>query len=313
MFRRQPGKPDVTDASAYSRRSAAADRLWEAQDRLRGGLPAAAARVADVVAWPLERVSFAVREKLLWPAQDRAETMGAPSRALATGAVVLLAAGAGVAGLVWAAPDRPHNDAATTSVTPASEPLAVAKAAPEQPAEPTLHGAAPVFKPTDAQPGSEVDPAEAIVKSTQGEESPSSAATSSTASEAPSSSTASSSSARQQSVDGPPAGPQAIAVAGDFAGAFVLYETGEDNSEVRQAFGETATPALAKALLRRPPRLPANVKVPKAKVVNVVPAPSHGNIYPVSVSLLRVGLTSELRLEMEKRKADGWRVTNVLG
>ncbi len=317
MFRRQPGKSDAKDASAYSRRSAAADWLWEAQDRLRGGLPAAAHRVADVVTWPLERVSFAVREKLIWPAEDRAETMGAPTRALATGAVVLLAAAAGVAGLVWAAPDRPHNDAGTTSVTPASEPLAVAKAASEQPAEPTLHGAAPVFKPTDTQTGSEVDPAKATVKSTPGEESPSSsssssAATSSTASEAPSSSTASSS-ARPESVDGPPAGPRAIAVAGDFAGAFVLYETGEDNSEVRQAFGETATPALAKALLRRPPRLPANVKVPKAKVVNVVPAPSHGNIYPVSVSLLRVGLTSELRLEMEKRKVDGWRVTNVLG
>ena len=82
---------------------------------------------------------------------------------------------------------------------------------------------------------------------------------------------------------------------------------------MRTAFGETATPALSKALLRRPPRLPANVKVPKAKVVNVVPGPSQGGIYPVSVSLLRVGVTSELRLEMEKRKGDGWRVTNVLG
>ena len=53
--------------------------------------------------------------------------------------------------------------------------------------------------------------------------------------------------------------------------------------------------------------------MPKAKVVNVVPGPSHGGVYPVSVSLLRVGLTSELRLEMEKLKGEGWRVTNVLG
>ena len=53
--------------------------------------------------------------------------------------------------------------------------------------------------------------------------------------------------------------------------------------------------------------------MPKAKVLNVVPAPSHDRIYPVSVSLLRVGLTSELRLEMEQLKGDGWRVTNVLG
>jgi hypothetical protein len=53
--------------------------------------------------------------------------------------------------------------------------------------------------------------------------------------------------------------------------------------------------------------------VPKAKVLNVVPAPSLGGVYPVSVSLLRVGLTSELRLEMEELKGEGWRVTNVLG
>ena len=53
--------------------------------------------------------------------------------------------------------------------------------------------------------------------------------------------------------------------------------------------------------------------MPKAKVLNVVPAPSHGSIYPLSVSLLRVGVTSELRLEMEQLKHQGWRVTNVLG
>jgi hypothetical protein len=44
-----------------------------------------------------------------------------------------------------------------------------------------------------------------------------------------------------------------------------------------------------------------------------VPAPSHDRIYPVSVSLLRVGSTSELRLEMEQLKNKQWRVVNVLG
>ena len=75
----------------------------------------------------------------------------------------------------------------------------------------------------------------------------------------------------------------------------------------------TAVPDVTKALLQRPPRQPAGVKVPKAKVLNVVPAPSHGKIYPLSVSLLRVGTTSELRLEMEQLKDQSWRVTNVLG
>lgn len=312
MFRRQPGNPDSTDASAYSRRSAVADSLWDAQDRLRSGLPAAANRFADVAVWPLERATYALRKKLIWPAEDRAEKMGTPARVLASAAVVLLAVGVGVAGLIWAAPDGPHHNAGTTAVATTTEPLAVAKAAPERPAEPTLHGVPPVFKPTKAEvAAAKVDPAKAIVKSA-----PADSASSSTAAAATEpASTASSSAATEKlaAVDGPPAGPQAISVASDFASAFVRYETGSSDSAVRQAFGKTATPALAKALLRRPPRLPANVKVPKAKVVNVVPAPSRGGIYPVSVSLLRVGLTSELRLEMEKRKADGWRVTNVLG
>jgi hypothetical protein len=313
MFKRQPGNPDSKDASAYSRRSAVADSLWDAQDRLRRELPAAANRFADIAVWPLEQATYALRKKLLWPAEDRAEKLGTPARVLASTVVVLLAVGLGVAGLIWAAPDGPHHDAGTTAVATTSEPLAVTKAAPKQPAEPTLHGAVPDFKPTRQEiAAAEVDPAKAIVKS-----SPADTASSSTASSSPAepTSTASSATATEKlaAVDGPPAGPQAIAVADDFATAFVRYETGNSDSAVRQAFGATATPALAKALLRRPPRLPANVKVPKAKVVNVVPAPSRGGIYPVSVSLLRVGLTSELRLEMEKRKADGWRVTNVLG
>jgi len=313
MFRRQPGKSDATDASAYSRRSAVADSLWAAQDRLRSGLPAAAHRFADVAVWPLERASFALRKRVIWPAEDRADSMGTPARVLASGLVALLAAGVGVAGLIWAAPDGPHNDPGATPVAASSAPLAVAKAKPEKIAEPTLQGATPVFKPTEEEVAPEVDPAKAIVSSAPaGEASGSSSATASSSSQSSSSATATSSSPAA-SVDGPPAGPQAISVASDFAGAFVLYETGDSDSDVRKAFGETATPALAKALLRRPPRLPANVEVPKAKVVNVVPAPSRDGIYPVSVSLLRVGLTSELRLEMERRKGDGWRVTNVLG
>jgi hypothetical protein len=221
--------------------------------------------------------------------------------------VILVAAGAGVAGLIWAAPDGPQNKTAT-EVAVTSPPPAETKAAAPKRAEPTLHGATPVFEPAEAQPAGEVDPAKAIVKSTPAD----SAAKSSSASQA-SSSTSPSPAAQASTVDGPPAGPAALSVARDFASAFVVYETGGSDGSVRNAFGETATPALSKALLRRPPRLPANVKVPKAKVVNIVPAPSHGDVYPVSVSLLRVGLTSELRLEMEQLKGDGWRVTNVLG
>jgi hypothetical protein len=299
MRRRRRSRVDGENPGGSPDASAIADALWSAQDRVR-----------LTCARGFERVAFPLREQILWPLSDRVATMGVAARGLSFGALVLLAAVAGVAGLVWAAPDAPHKDTATTPVAAAgSAPLAVAKATPEK-AEPTLQGATPVFKPTRKEvAASEVDPAKAIVKSSTAR-----TASSSTASSAAEpSSTASSSAAKPASVDGPPAGPRAVAVASDFASAFVRYETGTSDSTVRRAFGETATPALAKALLRRPPRLPANVEVPKAKVVNVVPGPSRGDIYPVSVSLLRVGLTSELRLEMEKRKADGWRVTNVLG
>jgi hypothetical protein len=305
MFRRRPGIPGDDDASAYSRRSAVADSLWSAQDRIRSGFAAGLGGIAEVVRRPFEGVAHSFRTRLLWPLQDRAAAMGAPARALSTLAAVLLAAGAGVAGLILAASDG-SNVTGTTTVATRSAPAEV-KAPAKKPAEPTLQGAAPVFEPADSPPA-EVDPAKAIVKSAPAE----SSAAADTA-QPSSTAAASSAAAKDPEVDGPPAGPEAIAVARDFAGAFVLYETGETDSAVRQALSEAATPALARALLKRPPRLPANVEVPQAKVVNVVPAPSHGDVYPVSVSLLRVGLTSELRLDMEQRKGEGWRVTNVLG
>ncbi len=292
MSDQQPINSDSEDASAYSRRAAVADSVWVAQDRVRNGIGAA-----------FERVGFGFQRGLIWPLQDRAATMAAPGRALAAAAAVVLAGGALAAGSLFAgggSSDSPATQVAVNTSAPAP-----AKAPQPRPAEPTLQGAAPVFEPTESSPPSEVDPAKAIVKSAPAEDTASG--------EGAQDSAAASSSAKADAVDGPPAGPAAIAVARDFADAFLLYETGETGSEVRGAFAETASPALSRALLERPPRLPANVEVPKAKVVNVVPAPSNGDVYPVSVSLLRVGLTSELRLDMEQRKGDGWRVTNVLG
>ena len=120
--------------------------------------------------------------------------------------------------------------------------------------------------------------------------------------------------ARQRPHKVVPAGPAATKVGRQFAGAFVLYETGRSDAKVRTAFAATATPELSRSLLRRPPRLPANVKVPKAKVLNLVPGPVHGDTYTLSVSLLRVGITSELRIDMQRDKKTGeWRVTDVLG
>ncbi len=119
--------------------------------------------------------------------------------------------------------------------------------------------------------------------------------------------------AQSSELDGPPAPKAAKRVARRFAEAFVVYEVEGVDGKVRATFSSTGTRQLARSLLRRPPRQPANVKVPKAKVVNVVAGPSKGGVYTVSVSLLRVGVTSELRLEMEKGVGKKWEVTNVLG
>ena len=109
------------------------------------------------------------------------------------------------------------------------------------------------------------------------------------------------------------AGHAALAVAREFAQAFVVYETAGEKETFKAGFDATATAQLTKALLQRPPRQPADGKVPKAKVVNVVAGPSKGKARTVSVSLLRVGVTSELRIEMEQGVDKKWQVTNVLG
>jgi hypothetical protein len=259
----------------------------------------------------LDRLAWVFQRGLIWPIQDRLGFDGA-GRGLAFAVAIVLAAGAGVAGLLLVAPDSPNSSSA--QAVPVSQPLADAPVPPVAAATaPTLQGAAPVFesaKAGDVAGGKVVEQSGAAEK--QPADSTPSAAASEKVSSAPSSSSTATA-AKASKVSGPPAGPAAVAVAREFADAFVLYETGSDEASVRKAFGATASPQLSRSLLRRPPRLPANVEVPQAKVVNVVAGPSRGGIYTVSVALLRVGLTSELRLDMEREKGKRWLVTNVLG
>ena len=303
MLRRQRTETDAINAGESSRFSVIADALWTAQDRLRSALRGAPRALGAASS----RAATDFRERVYWPLSDHAATMGPAGRALSFGAVVLVAAGVGVGALIWVAPDRPDSRAATQVATETAQPLAAVKAAPAAPAGPTLHGVAPVFKHAVAGRTAGVDPAKPI------ETTPDQTSASSTSASTSAAGAASTSDAKSSGAPGPPAGPAAISVARDFAGAFVLYETGHTDSGVRKSFDESATPELSRSLLRRPPSLPANVTVPKAKVVNVVAAPSHDRVYPVSVSLLRVGITSELRLEMEQLKDKSWQVTNVLG
>jgi hypothetical protein len=263
----------------------------------------------------LEDLSLALREHLVWPVEDWVLCLGGKGRAAVAGGAVVVALGLGVAGYSIAnsggfeqAPAQPV--AATFDRAP--EPAPVAKPEPKPEPEPTLQGAAPVLKAPVEHEASEVSGSKAIERDTSsaGGGDPATDTFSTTSAARPSPTSASASTSK---VNGPPAGPEAVAVAREFADAFVVYETGGKNSTVRKTFAATAAPQVTRALLRRPPRQPAAVKVPKAKVLNLVPAPSHDGIYPVSVSLLRVGVTSELRLEMERLKKKQWRVVNVLG
>jgi hypothetical protein len=236
--------------------------------------------------------------------------------------------------------------APVVSAAPAAKPKKKAT----KPAGPTLHGAAPDFAPAkdikagvsggkavekEQAPQSSTDP-EAPAQRGAGDTPASSAkigstpqASASAQAEADSLATGSGAgvaadgtnasgvglaeNGNDSAVTGPVAPKAAKRTARRFAEAFVVYEVGGVDGKVRSAFGKTSTKQLSRALLHRPPRQPAAVKVPRAKVVNVVAGPSQEGVYPVSVSLLRVGVTSELRLELEQGVGKQWQVTNVLG
>jgi len=265
-----------------------------------------------------EDLSLSLREHLLWPVEDRLLGLEDRGRAAVAGGAVVLALGLGIGGysLLESGSSEPSATAPVAVVSKPAPEATTTAPAPEPEPEPTLHGAAPVFKPAGDQEkvgqskGVEGAAAPATSAANTGDPATDTITSSPTADAAAATTSAT---ARPAEVpDGPPAGPAAVAVARKFADAFVVYETGGAD-KARAEFKATATPELTKALMRRPPRQPAGVEVPQAKVLNVVPAPSHGTIYPLSVSLLRVGATSELRLEMEQLKNQGWRVTNVLG
>jgi hypothetical protein len=255
----------------------------------------------DVVRWPFERVAWAAEEKLIWPLRERVAGWSPPRRltagilsvvaiaAVAVGAVLVTSEGGGDAG-----PQRLARAAQNTSEPPAFTPDALD--------EPSLQGAPPALGLDEAvattPPSSGNAASEDVVRRSEDEEAPDEEA-------AP----AASASASSEPVA---AGPDAMKVARRFAEAFVVYEVGEQRALARETFDETAAPALFGALTKRPPRQPESVKVPRAKVVNIVPGPRRGKAYSVSVSLLRVGVTSELRLEL-RRNEDGWLVTDVRG
>lgn len=262
----------------------------------------------------LEDASLALRDRLVWPVEDRLFALDERGRLIVAGFVACLAAvlAVGGAALVGSGGGRATTtDAVAVATAPRSEPPEPAAGDPSP--APTLHGATPAFDDgSGAAESASVGSGTTAGSEAAGPASSGSAATAKI-STSPRSGAAARASSAPAALEGPPAGPAALAVARQFAQAFVVYETGGEESEIADAFEQTTTPELRKALLERPPRQPAGVEVPEAKVVNVVPAPSHGTVFPVSVSLLRLQVTSELRLELERLKGKRWRVVDVLG
>jgi hypothetical protein len=299
MLRRRQTNADQAALRPRSTVAAATDplrrALWAVEDRFVWEGRDALRRAFDVVRWPFEQLVWVVEQRLVWPLRERVAGWSAPARAAAGGALAAVAIGAVALGAVLATTGGGESAgretlaatelSATGSSTSPSEPA---------PAEPVLQGAAPVLGLDGA-----VATAQAPDREAAGEQSAEGT-------------DASSESAAASSSKVVPAGPAAMKVARRFAEAFVVYEVGEQPARARAAFDATAVPALAGALAKRPPRLPEKVKVPQAKVVNLVPGPRRGKAYSVSVSLLRVGVTSELRLELKKNQ-DGWLVTDVRG
>jgi hypothetical protein len=180
--------------------------------------------------------------------------------------------------------------AVSTPVTPAAQ----TKPLPVEEEGPVLRGAAPKFKPATEVEG--------VASAESGD-----ASLAAAGSVASAEGGAESSSGRAVA-----AGPAAMKVARRFSEAFVFYEVGDRSARTEAVFAETTTPRLAAALEERPPRQPESVDVPRARVLNLVPGPRRGRTYTISASLLRVGLTSELRLEL-KKKNGVWRITDVRG
>jgi hypothetical protein len=294
------------------------------RDRVNGaGMHEGFEALAELLGWSLERGLWFLR-RVAWRIEDGAAALGTRGCiAVGGGTAFFLAAAGSALFLLAGAGSGPVAAPASPATASIEQPRLIFLGAAGQPsiARPeTLHGAAPAFalSPAGRSSGgaaagratSAASPVAATISSDP--KGPNSNARSGSAAAGEANATAA-----RAVPPGPPAGPAALAVAREFAQGFVVYETGGEASGFEDAFGSTATPALRKALLARPPRQPAGVKVPRAKVLNVVAGPSRGSAYEVSVALLRVGASSELRLQMEKLKSAGkhaeWRVADVLG
>lgn len=270
--------------------------------------------VADAARWPFERLAWTAERRLVWPLRERTAGWEPPSRAAGAGVLAAVAVAAVLAGVLLSGG---HGGTTVEQVATTARVASDATQSGEPPAAgsqgPALQGVPPSFGVGKGVGVAKESSDKAAGSTADASATPSASAEAGEAVGTEAASEGGESAASASSAKPVPAGPAAMKVARRFADAFVFYEIGERPARVKGVFGETATPGLAGALEERPPRLPERAKVPKAKVVNLVPGPRHGRDYTVSVSLLRVGLTSELRITLQPEKNGEWKVSEVLG
>jgi hypothetical protein len=268
---------------------------WAVEERVIWAGADAARAAADAALWPFQRIAWAIERGLIWPLQDALAGWSQPARGAAATGLAAAALAAGAAGALIGTPAEGPAPATSAQLAAPIEAVPTAASAPTPAAAPAvegpvLKGATPTFESATPASSADADTAAASAAPAAAEESP----------------------AKPADAKPVPGQREAVAVATRFAEAFTLYEIGEGGPAVRRTFAQTSSPTLAKALRERPPRQPAGVEVPKARVLNVVPGPSQGDRITMSASLLRVGSTSELRLDL-RRTDSQWLVTDVRG
>jgi hypothetical protein len=265
--------------------------LWRISDLAKGG--------AEVARWPFERAAWAIERRLVWPLRERLPHLESSPRAMGAGALAALTlAAVAVTAVLISGGETDEGPVVGGAPVATATPAPVAEPAPSGP---ELQGAPPKFGVEDGV-GVAV-PSEGDAVSSDADGSPATDPVPSPNEEEGATTSG------QKPV---PAGPAAMKVARRFSEAFVFYEIGQRAQRALSVFEETATPQLATSLAERPPRQPQSANVPKARVLNLVPGPRRGKVYTVSASLLRVGVTSELRLKMAVREG-AWMVTDVRG
>ncbi len=279
------------------------ERLWQAEERLdEPDYPDSKGRTPGGLTWPIRRFFWAVEKRILWPVSDSFKRFTGTFRYRSPfayiGATMLLTLTAAAVGAAVYFHDEAKNgetppvisQTPSNDIAPPTTPAPVTPVAPSSDAKPddTLKGVVPDFDKTSSKSkGSAAKSKGGVANKSAGDPY-----------------------ATVVKPSGPPDSPP-LKVAHKFALNFVDYEVGKKGAA--RDFVRTATPRLSKELKKDPPRQPSNGDIPKAAVMNVIKGDKSGETLEVSVSLLRSGATSELRLALEQQKSKKWLVSEVRG